>query len=105
MEEKGFFFMKRYIFALTFLFLLILPMAFADTAYGTGVYGGGEYSPAGIPGDINNNGAVNVIDLQMIVLDFGKTSGYDQRCDIAAPFGMIDLFDVMIVVKNWDRNN
>jgi hypothetical protein len=56
-------------------------------------------------GDVNGDRTVNVADLQLVVNDFGKTSSFDQRVDLAIPFGRIDLFDIMIVIRNWGKSS
>jgi hypothetical protein len=56
-----------------------------------------------ITGDVNRDGSVNLADLQLVVNDFGKTAGFASGVDMAAPYSRIDLFDIMMVVKNWGR--
>jgi outer membrane protein assembly factor BamB len=58
-------------------------------------------STNGLLGDVNQDGSVNLFDLQLIVNDFGKTSGFNPVVDIAPSYGLINLFDLMVVVKNW----
>jgi hypothetical protein len=50
--------------------------------------------------DVNGDSRVDVLDILVVVNDFGKTSGFNQRADLAAPLGAIDIFDVMYVVRN-----
>jgi chitodextrinase len=52
-------------------------------------------------GDVNNDGDVNLLDIQVIVADFGKTSGYNSRSDQNSD-GAINIYDVMVVVRNWE---
>ena len=59
---------------------------------------------AATPGDLNGDKVVNILDLNLVIIDFGKTSGFNPAVDTAAPFGTIDLFDVMVIVINWGRN-
>ncbi len=58
-------------------------------------------TPAG-PGDINGDTVVNVLDVVLIANYFGKAT-FDSRADVAPPFGLIDLFDVMVVIINWGK--
>jgi len=57
-------------------------------------------APGANLGDINGDKIVNVQDIILIESEFGKTFGFDQRAD-ARKDGLIDLFDVMVVVINW----
>ena len=59
-------------------------------------------APAPIAGDLNSDGSVNMQDVLIIVNDFGKTSGFNPAADLSAPFNSIDIFDVMVVVRNWE---
>jgi hypothetical protein len=58
-------------------------------------------TPPSLEGDINGDGIVNLQDILIILSDFGKNAGFDPRVDPAPPFSSIDLFDVMVVVRNW----
>ena len=51
--------------------------------------------------DLNKDGHVNLLDLQIITMDFGRTSGYDQRADII-PNNEIDIFDVVYVASRFN---
>jgi hypothetical protein len=62
-------------------------------------------SPPAIPGNVNGDAVVNMQDLLLVAADFGKTSGFNQAADLAAPLGNIDLFDVMVVARNWGRTS
>ncbi len=53
-------------------------------------------------GDINGDKTVDILDVVLIANYFGKTV-FDSRADAAPPFGIIDIFDVMIVVINWGK--
>ena len=55
-------------------------------------------------GDLNGDKQVDILDLTMITQDFGKASGFNPAADVAAPYGSIDIFDVMVVVKNFGKN-
>ncbi len=54
-------------------------------------------------GDINGDKKVDILDILEIAKDFGKTSGFNPKVDIAPPFGSIDIFDIMGVVRNWGK--
>jgi len=62
-----------------------------------GLYNEGVGTTAG---DVNEDGTVDLSDISLIVQYFGQTSGFDPRADARAD-GLIDLFDVMVVVVNW----
>ncbi|MBS3053635.1 MAG: hypothetical protein J4469_03970, partial [Candidatus Aenigmarchaeota archaeon] len=53
-----------------------------------------------IAGDINGDKKVDILDVVMVASYFGKTT-FDSKADAAPPFGIIDIFDVMVVVVNW----
>ncbi|MBI2558514.1 hypothetical protein HYW20_04280, partial [Candidatus Woesearchaeota archaeon] len=55
-------------------------------------------------GDVNGDNKVDVNDILFITKDFGKSSGYDPKADVAAPFGVINIYDVMAVVMNWGKD-
>ena len=57
--------------------------------------------PDTIPGDVNGDKRVDINDILLIANDFGKTSGFNPKSDLAAPFGTIDILDIIVVVKNW----
>lgn len=53
-----------------------------------------------IQGDLNIDCKVNLLDLQIITMDFGRTGGYDQRADTILN-GEIDIFDVVYVASRF----
>jgi hypothetical protein len=73
----------------------------SGTAWDIGAY---EYTGDNsmMLGDVNLDGRVDILDIQAIVFDFGKTSSYNPNVDLNQD-QTINLFDVMIVVKNWER--
>jgi hypothetical protein len=52
------------------------------------------------PGDLNGDKVVNILDIVVVTNAF---TVYNAKADLAAPFGVINLFDVMEVVKNWGK--
>jgi hypothetical protein len=58
-----------------------------------------EYA-GGTPGDLDNDGDVDILDLGIIAGDFGKTSGFDPRADVV-PNNEIDVFDVVFVASRF----
>ncbi len=56
-----------------------------------------------IKSDVNDDGAVDLLDLLVVAKDLGKTTGFDPKVDIAAPFGVIDIFDVVKVVMDFGK--
>lgn len=58
-----------------------------------------QYSPA----DVNQDGKVNMEDILLIVLDFGKTSGFGDRTDVKQD-GRINLQDLVMVAKNLGKS-
>ena len=64
----------------------------------------GVYIPP-IKGDINNDGAVNLEDLALLGLEWGKGCGegehyYRSPADLYSD-GCIDLKDLAVLGKNW----
>lgn len=55
-------------------------------------------------GDLNGDRIVNILDLNLAIADFDKTSGFNPALDSAQPFGLINILDIMVIVKNWGKN-
>jgi hypothetical protein len=53
-----------------------------------------------IPGDLDNDGDVDIDDLIIVTRDFGRTSGYDARADTIIN-GEIDIYDVVFVASRF----
>ena len=51
-------------------------------------------------GDVNNDGCIDISDLAIVALDFGKKSGFDSRADIKND-GEIDIYDIVTVAKDF----
>ncbi|RLI43914.1 hypothetical protein DRO69_08580 [Candidatus Bathyarchaeota archaeon] len=54
------------------------------------------YDP--IPGDLNMDGVVNVLDLQLVAADYGSHTTYDLNGD-----SKVDLIDLVLVAINYGR--
>ncbi len=71
--------------------------------YGTGLYGLAAFGPAPIAGDINGDGAVDVIDLLYLIDSWGTVVGdaaYNVNCDFDGS-GSIDVIDLLTLVEVW----
>lgn len=53
------------------------------------------------PGDVDNDGIVNQLDLDAVVSDWRKTSGFDTAAD-SNDDGVINIFDLVAVATNWN---
>ena len=58
--------------------------------------------PTQIPleGDLNNDNKVDLLDVMLVLKDFGKTNGFDVKNDVKKD-GVINILDVVEIVKNW----
>lgn len=70
--------------------------------YDIGAY---EFVPgSSIPGDLNHDTYVNLLDLQEVTSRFGLLNGepgWDPIADIVSPYGEIDIFDVVYVASRF----
>ena len=60
-------------------------------------------SAMAIPGDVNGDGVVDVVDLLYLVDAFGSATGdanYNADCDFNDD-GFVDVVDLLILVENW----
>lgn len=59
-----------------------------------------SFSAANIqnPGDLNGDKVVNILDILLIVKDFGKTTGFNPVVDLNND-GAINILDILGVVK------
>lgn len=55
-----------------------------------------------IPGDVDANGTVDVIDLRLVIASFNTTPPSYPPADINKD-GIVDIFDLVIVGKNFGR--
>ena len=56
-----------------------------------------------IPGDVNGDGTVDIIDLGLLAEDYGLTSAspnWNENADINND-GAVDIFDIGITSANW----
>jgi len=53
-----------------------------------------------VPGDLNNDGEVDIADLIIVAKNFGLTSGYDSAADTDSN-NVIDIFDVVFVASRF----
>jgi hypothetical protein len=61
----------------------------------------------GVPGDVDGNGLVNMIDLYKIALCFGSCPGtpsYDPNCDVDGN-GLINMMDLYIAALYYGQSN
>lgn len=71
--------------------------------YGTGLYGLAAIGMARVPGDINGDGFVDVIDLLCLVDSWASVAGdpnYDPDSDINGD-GSVDVVDLLSLVEAW----
>jgi|GEM_PF-5334660 len=67
-------------------------------AYDIGAF---EYADCGpVPGDLNGDCSVTILDLAMIALDFGRRSGFDPRSDTDGS-NEIDVYDLVFVASRF----
>ena len=57
-----------------------------------------------IGGDTDNNGGINIDDLNKVVQNFGKTAGFPAEADINGDGG-VNIDDLNIVVSNFGKTN
>jgi hypothetical protein len=61
------------------------------------------FAPSFVPGDVDGDGHVDVVDLLYFVDAFGSVTGdsnYDPRCDFNSD-GSVDVVDLLILVENF----
>ncbi|KKL25892.1 hypothetical protein LCGC14_2400740, partial [marine sediment metagenome] len=57
------------------------------------------------PGDLNDDGVDNIVDLNMVLIDWGKTGGFaDARSD-ADGSGAVDIVDLNTVLIDWGKTS
>lgn len=62
----------------------------------------GGSTPGAKPGDVNSDGAVNLLDIGEIINFYGKTADQNPRADINSD-GSINLLDLGIVINNYGQ--
>src|SRR3989344_9424029 len=61
---------------------------------------------AALPGDVNGDGVVNILDFQLLSNSFGKSvgqTGYDARCNFVATDNTINILDFQILSNNFGK--
>jgi len=59
---------------------------------------------AKVPGDVNNDGCVDILDLVMISTAYGSRLGdinWNPEADIAPPYGIIDILDIVTCTAHY----
>ncbi len=65
-------------------------------------------SLARIPGDIDGNGKVDLVDLILLAHAYGSRLGdptWNPNADVAAPWGVINLADLVTVAMNYGKSS
>jgi len=57
--------------------------------------------PPSTPGDLNNDGDVDVADLSVVAVDFGKTSGFNNLKSDTNNDNIVDIYDVVYVASRF----
>jgi len=55
-----------------------------------------------LAGDINNDNKVNILDILVIVKDYGKTFGFNPKADLNND-NRINILDILVVVRNLGK--
>ncbi len=56
-----------------------------------------------LPGDLNEDGAVDIVDLNMLLIDWGKTGGFSDARSDANGDGTVDIVDLNTVLIDWGK--
>ncbi|KYK26813.1 hypothetical protein AYK26_04470 [Euryarchaeota archaeon SM23-78] len=59
-----------------------------------------DISSTQIPGDLNNDKVVDIDDITIVAINFGLSSGFDERADTDNN-GIIDIFDIVFVASRF----
>ncbi|MBI3576604.1 hypothetical protein HY086_01020 [Candidatus Gottesmanbacteria bacterium] len=93
-------------------FLLVIPDGYVRYAFHDGKWiENGRYSTSGdfissskrIPGDLDNNGKVDIFDYNLLVANFGKTGVVGFTPADIDKNGKVDIFDYNILVGNFGK--
>jgi hypothetical protein len=58
--------------------------------------------PPTVPGDLNNDGKVDITDLVIVATNFGRTSGFDVRANVVSSIPeVIDISDLSFVARRF----
>jgi hypothetical protein len=55
------------------------------------------------PGDVNVDGAVNILDLSIMSTNWGKSAGATRNQGDLSGDGKIDILDLSILATNWGK--
>lgn len=70
-----------------------------SVAYGISVHRSSQ--AGGVLGDLNNDGTVNVMDLSLLLNNWGKSGvGSDLNSD-----GVVNIFDISMLLSNWGKTS
>ncbi len=56
-----------------------------------------------LAGDFNNDGTVDIIDLNMILIDWGKTGGFVDANSDGDGSGTVDIIDLNMILIDWGK--
>jgi len=88
--------------SLTWTFGLGVSLAYSGSAPDIGAYEYVSGSPSQpVPGDLNGDGKVDVSDLSIVALDFGKTSGLINSKSDTNGDNIVDIFDIVYVASRF----
>lgn len=71
------------------------------------------YFVNGSPYDLNKDGHIDIFDIRIVAKAFGsmaeddpttpwdETENWDERADVASPYGLIDIFDLRAVARHY----
>ncbi len=57
------------------------------------------------PGDLNGDGVVDIVDLNMVLIDWGKTGGFVDANSDGDNSGTVDIVDLNMVLIDWGKTS